>query len=71
MELIKRDLILSLDDIRSLHAGTLLPIPRDARVLVSEVWLNTMVALEGEAWERARDQFNAVPRGEDDDPAGD
>ena len=69
MELIERDLILSLDDIRALHAGEVLPIPPNATVLVSEVYLHTTDELEGEEWEKARDRFNRFPRGERHDPA--
>ena len=69
MELIERDLILSLDDIRALHAGGVLPIPRGATVLVSEVWLRTSDEMDGEEWEAARDAFNRAPRGEGHDSA--
>ncbi len=71
MELIATDFILSLDDIRALHAGAVLPIPRGATVLVSQVWLDTMEeneTMEGEAWEKARDAFWDAPREHSDLP---
>ncbi len=69
MELIGTDFILSLDDIRALHAGAVLPIPRGATVLVSEVWLRTMDDdMSLEEWEKARDAFNAAPREHSDLP---
>jgi len=71
MELIERDLILSLDDIRAMHAGEVLPIPRGATVLVSEVWLRTTDEMEGEEWEAARDRFTAAPREHSDLPDAD
>ncbi len=71
MELINTDLILSLDDIRALHGGAVLPIPRGATVLVSQVWLDTMEeheAREGEEWAQARDAFWNAPREHSDLP---
>ncbi len=71
MELITTDLILSLDDIRALHGGAVLPIPRGATVLVSQVWLDTMeenAQTEGEAWEKAQAAFWNAPREHSDLP---
>jgi len=66
MELIAGDLILTLEDIRNLHAGAVLAIPPGATVLASQVWFDTVNALEEagkwEEAEQARDAFFALPR---------
>ncbi len=69
MELIETDLILSLDDIRALHAGELLRIPPGATVLVSQVWMDTIEAMPMDQWEAAVDRFNHAPRGGSHDSA--